>query len=210
MGLKAQVYKIIRDKILKCELEPNDLIMENDLIKQLGVSRTPIREAFQRLENENLVNVFSKRGTFVSGISVKDVVNIYDLRIILEPYAATLSIDRIGAEDLKKYYQMWVEGVPKISDEEHIRYDRKFHGMIAKASGNPFLYSFLCTLYDNVSRVRYLSIKRRARTRMLNIRTEHKRIIECLMNKDKKHIANAMEEHLRKAKEVAVEILMTL
>jgi len=210
VNLKTKVYNTIRDRILRCELEPKDLIVENDLIKQLGVSRTPIREALHKLENENLINVFPKRGTFVSGISVKDVINIYDLRIILEPYAATLAIDRIDEKNLKKYYQIWVEEVPKISDEEHIRYDRKFHGMIAESSGNSFLSSFLYTLYDNVSRVRYLLIKRKTRTRMTNIRTEHKYIIECLMNKDKKHIANAMEEHLKKAKEVAVEILMDL
>jgi len=210
IDLKTQVYKTIQGRILRCELEPNSLIVENDLIKELGVSRTPIREAFHKLEDENLINIFPKRGTFVSGISVKDVINIYDLRIILEPYAATLGIDKINVENCKEYYQIWVEGVPKISDEEHLRYDRKFHGMIAESSGNPFLYSFLYTLYDNVSRVRYLLIKRKTRTRMTNIRLEHKYIIECLMNKDKKHIANAMEEHLKKAKEVAVEILIDL
>ena len=210
VGLKAKVYKIIQGKILRCELEPNSLIVEKDLIKELGVSRTPIREALHKLENENLINVFPKRGTFVSGISVKDVINIYDLRIVLESYAATLGIDKINVESCKEYYQIWVERVPKISYEEHLRYDRKFHGMIAESSGNPFLYSFLYTLYDNVSRVRYLLIKKRAKTRIPNIQTEHKYIIECLINKDKEHIADAMEKHLRKAKEIAVEILMTL
>src|SRR5215210_7328920 len=90
-SLSAKAYYLIRDRIVTLELEPGSLLNEKELAYELGLGRTPVREALKRLELENLVEVYPRRGIFVSGVDVGDLGSISELRCELEGCAARLA-----------------------------------------------------------------------------------------------------------------------
>lgn len=89
--LRDKAYEMIKEMIINCQLTPGEPISETELMKVVGSSRTPIREALNKLEHENLVTIYPKRGIFVTGITIKDVIDIYTIREVVEPLAAKLN-----------------------------------------------------------------------------------------------------------------------
>jgi len=97
--LADRAYVAIRDRVLTLQLPPGSPIDEDELIRELGIGRTPIREAIKRLALEDLVTVYPRRGTFVSDINISDLAQISDLRIQLEGHAAFRAAERATAAD---------------------------------------------------------------------------------------------------------------
>lgn len=205
--LKAQAYEIIKQKIVHCELEPGSPISEKDLIEEIGVSRTPIREAFNKLEDENLLKIYPKRGIFVTDISPKDVLDIYTLRELIEPFAARIATPYIDVHALESYRQIWSNSHYDYEPDEHIKLDREFHGVIAESTGNKYLTQILFRLYDQVNRIRILSL-RRIKARREETRHEHLAIIMAFLEHDADGAERAMRAHLTRAKETALNIFL--
>ena len=84
-SLKERAYRIIKDKIIRCEYMPGDFLNEKSLIEEIGASRTPIREALNKIEQENLVKIIPKRGVVVSEITMKDISEIFQVRECVSP-----------------------------------------------------------------------------------------------------------------------------
>ena len=106
MRLSEKAYRLIKEKVVTLELPPSAVIDEHVLMQQLGLGRTPIREALQRLDSEGLVNIARRRGTFVNDISVTDLQKIFELRIVLEGFCARLAAQPAPEEPL--YHSRWV------------------------------------------------------------------------------------------------------
>src|SRR5690606_24026674 len=115
------------EMIINCQLTPGEPISETELMKTVGASRTPIREALNKLEHENLVIIYPKRGVFVTGISIKDIIDIYTIREVVEPLAAKLATPIIDLKELDKYYKIYADPKRQHTLEEHIKVDRDFH-----------------------------------------------------------------------------------
>ena len=98
MTLSERAYYAIRDLIVRIELAPGDVIREDVLQDRLGIGRTPIREALQRLARDQFVTVIPRRGMLVSGVDVTELSMLYETRMILEPYATRLACARGKAE----------------------------------------------------------------------------------------------------------------
>jgi DNA-binding GntR family transcriptional regulator len=98
-SLADQAYVAIRDRVVSLELAPGALIDERHLIESLGIGRTPVREALRRLAQEQLVEVFPRRGMFVTGVDVRDLARISEVRAVLEPEAARLAAERATDEE---------------------------------------------------------------------------------------------------------------
>ena len=96
--LSEQAYTDLRDRIVRLEFAPGDVLREDALRERLGLGRTPIREALQRLAREHFITVIPRRGMFVSGIDVSELSLLFETRSVLEPYAARLAAARGGAE----------------------------------------------------------------------------------------------------------------
>ncbi|MBD3305973.1 FCD domain-containing protein [candidate division KSB3 bacterium] len=205
-NLKEKAYDIIKHKIVHCELEPGSPISEQELIAEIGASRTPIREALNKLEDEHLIRIYPKRGIFVTEISLKDIVDIYTLREVVEPFAARVAASLIDVRRLEKYRQIWSDPhYDTYEPDEHITIDRQFHRLIAESTGNKYLIQLLFRLYDQVNRIRILSL-RKIKERQEETRNEHLQIIHCLIEGDAEGSEQAMKAHLERAKETALKI----
>lgn len=185
---------------------PGAFIVEKQLIEEIGVSRTPIREAFNKLEQENLVEIHPNRGIFVTNITVKDVIDIYTAREAVEPLTARLATPSINLKELDLFSQIYSAPHHTYTLEEHIQLDRKFHRLIANSSENQYLARFLLNLYDQNSRIRTLS-KLRVKERLEEARSEHFELVKCFMNRDEKQAEEVMRLHITNGKKTALKIV---
>src|SRR5437868_12314695 len=140
-----RAYLLIRDQIITLKLAPGSVIEEARLREELGLGRTPIREALQRLAHENLVTFVSHRGTFVCDINLTDLHRLTEVRVELEGYAARLAADRAGAADrtLMKALIAELEKIDQSDVHGLIRLDQRIHRQVYQATCNAFIQSTL-------------------------------------------------------------------
>lgn len=150
-------YRQLRLMIVRLDFSPGDVLREDELQAQLGLGRTPIREALQRLEREHFVTVIPRRGMYVSGIDVSELSMLFETRTVLEPYAARLAALRGTADDWAEMEEALARtdksGVDKL---EHLAIDRRCHEIMWKAAGNRFLLDTLDMLYAQSDRLWHL------------------------------------------------------
>mgnify|MGYP005849445043 CR=1 FL=1 len=155
-----KAYLQIRDRIVRVKMAPGSVIREQELMAELGLGRTPIREALKQLHNENLVVVVPRRGMFVADISITDLHQIYEVRLEIEPLR--LAAERISPEQLAELRQLAAEA--QTIDTEDVQatlaLDGRFHRLMAKACGNRFLRSQIEMLYHLSLRIWHLSLDR--------------------------------------------------
>jgi len=157
-----EAYEQIKDKIITLELEPASVIDEQALMDQLGLGRTPIREALQRLSADGLVHIVPRRGMFVTDISITDLQHIFEVRTALAGFCARLAAQRITPDLVAEMRTM-------LQDLEHVKpgdfkslmeIDRSFQRVLYRASGNDILAKTLDRLYDLSLRIWYLVLNR--------------------------------------------------
>ena len=147
-SLKEEVYEGIRRDIMGGSFLPGDLLKERELAEKYGVSKTPVREALSMLEQNNLVKTIPRAGYMVTQLTLRDLQEVYQLRIILEPMAARLAAENLTDEELEE-----LEGLTVTSDPEEARlFNRRFHLVIARASGNSRLARMIEQLVDDMDR----------------------------------------------------------
>ena len=162
MRLSEKAYRLIKEKVVTLELPPSAVIDEHVMMQQLGLGRTPIREALQRLDSEGLVNIVPRRGTFVNDISVTDLQKIFELRIVLEGFCARLAAERISTEQIARMEEVLQE-LDNLEDGDHqtlMSIDRRFHRLLYTAADNEFMTDILDRLYDLSLRLWYLVLAR--------------------------------------------------
>jgi DNA-binding GntR family transcriptional regulator len=140
--LADRAYNAIRDRILTLQLPPGLPIDEDELIRELGIGRTPIREAIKRLALEDLVTVYPRRGTFVSDINITDLAQISDLRIQLEGHAAFRAAERATAADRAEAEALIAdleEAASSGDAEQLMRTDARVHRFVYRCSRNVYL-----------------------------------------------------------------------
>ena len=157
-----EAYEQIKDKIITLELEPASVIDEQALMDQLGLGRTPIREALQRLSADGLVHIVPRRGMFVTDISITDLQHIFEVRTALAGFCARLAAQRITPDLVAEMRTM-------LQDLEHVKpgdfkslmeIDRSFQRVLYRASGNDILAKTRDRLYDLSLRIWYLVLNR--------------------------------------------------
>lgn len=177
--LRELVYEELKSLILTGKIKPGTRLMEVELAEDMGVSRTPIREAIRKLEKEGLVTIEPRRGAYASEVSVKDMEDILEVRANLEGLAAYLAAQRMTPEEKQqlneikeKFRQAVVEG----DMADMIHHDTRFHRLIVDSSKNNHLIHMVEQLQELVLRFRYIYYKdfRRAEDMI----PEHRRIYE--------------------------------
>ncbi len=207
--LRDVVFENIRSAIMEGTLKPGERLMEIQLAEQLGVSRTPVREAIRKLELEGLVIMLPRKGAYVASISKKDLVDILEVRIGLEGLAAYYSAERITEEGLKKIEKIseeLKEYVCKNDIENILKKDEEFHNCIFESTGNARLKSMMFSVWETVYRFRlkYMSDYNSA----VNIVEEHNKIIEALKKGNADLAEKLAKEHIEKAEQFMIEELM--
>ncbi|MBB3084517.1 GntR family transcriptional regulator [Geodermatophilus sabuli] len=153
-SLADKAYAAIRDRLIMLTIRPGDPIDDDALAQDLGVGRTPVREALKRLEVDRLVVSYPRRGTFATGMDISDLAHISEIRAQLEPLAARRAAERaarMGYAELEELATRIEDlDVTRIDRAELMRWDLSVHRTIYRAAGNPHLEDVLIR-YDNLA-----------------------------------------------------------
>lgn len=182
--LRERIVDAIRSSIIKGDMRPGERVSEPALVERFGISRTPIREALRQLGSEGFLTVIPRRGARVATITEKDVVEFYDVRALLEGYAARLATPRITYSDLDKMlaYNEEMEKYHHSGDlQNNLRVHRAFHDTINRASGNEQLRSLISVLGNKFQRFSiHIALSGKNQEAFL----QHKNIVEAMRARD--------------------------
>lgn len=194
-SLAERAYDEIRRMIIRLDLAPGDVVREADLQASLEMSRTPIREALQRLARDHFVSVIPRRGMFVSAIQFDELSMLYETRAIMEPYAARLATRRGTPDDWDEMAEVLIEtALPGTQPGELLELDRRCHEIIWRASGNRFLTDTLDTLYAQSDRLWHMYLA--DVHDMGHAVDEHASIHAALVDGDADLVAGLIEAHV--------------
>jgi len=200
-SLRNKVFKYIKSQIINGIYSPGETLLELKLADELGVSRTPIREAIRLLEVEGLVETTAKKGAVVLGISQKDVEDIYAIRELVEGLAARLAVERMNPlelRDLQKTFDLMEFYAQKNDVEELAELDNRFHQLIYEASGSKILNLTLSNLHQYIQLARLESLK--MKNRLPCTIAEHQAILGAFLSKDPNSAETALTEHVKQAR----------
>jgi len=182
--------------IVRLDLAPGAVIREDSLQQELGLGRTPIREALQRLARDQFVTVISRRGMYVSSIDVGDLALLYETRTILEPYAMRLACARGDDAMCDAMAAVLEQARPGSSPDELLAIDRHCRELVWAAAGNRFLTDQLDNLYAHSDRLWHLYLGDVAE--LHDMIAEHREILVALRTRDADRAAHLIEEHMHR------------
>ena len=192
-----RAYFAIRAMIARTELPPGSLISEAELMETLGLGRTPVREALRTLANENLVDVYPRRGMFVAGIDTRDLTALAEVRAQLEPFAARLAADRATAEDREATTRLIEELDAHGSAPEPLALldiDQRLHHHIYRCAHNAFLERTLDQYFVHALRIWALAMHRIPNLEPAVL--EHRALLLAVRDGDAKRAADLMFRHV--------------
>jgi len=204
--VSQQVYERLKSEILSGTLLPGDWVRELDVAAELEVSRTPVREAVRRLAQEGLLELVANRGVKVRHLSSTDVMDVYELREVLEGIAARKAAQlasRDGVEQLEKYLEV-IERTPPEQTAAHIVADDDFHMAVVKLAGSSALYDVISMLSDRVTRAKILT--RNTNASELT-RDQHRQVVAAIAAGAATEAERAMRNHIRTYRQVLEEML---
>ncbi len=196
--LREEVYELLKKSILTGECNPGDWLREEDLSRKLGISRTPIREAFRKLEMDGFIKYHSNKGSIVSEIYTEDLDDIYDLRALAESRIAYKAASRITEDSLDRLrHVLGSDALPDDRDDT-LKNTDDFNTIIFEASRSVSLALVAEFLRNMTMRVQYRYPVNSERKRKAH--EEHHKILAALERKDAGAAADATYEHLMQAK----------
>jgi len=196
-SLRGMVFTRLREDILSGKYEAGEELKEIAIGDELGVSRTPVREALRQLELEGLVKIIPNKGAYVAGISSKDVHDIYMIRSYLEGLCARWACENITQEQIDA-----IEEVIYLSDfhikkkhfEQIVELDTKFHELLYASCGSKILGHLLRDYHQYVHSIRKITLSDPDRAR--NSNSEHTAILEAIRNRDADNAEKLAHEHI--------------
>ena len=198
--LREVVCETLRDAIRKGVLKPGERLMEIQLAEELGVSRTPVREAIRKLELEGFVVMIPRRGTYVADISIKDITEIYEVRTCLDVLAAGLAAERITDEELDTmngYLHEIGQHVANRDMNKIVEVDTAFHDVLYNASRNERLRSIINNLREQLTGIRGRSMSYPGR--LVETMDEHRNLVDAIASRDVERAQHAALVHIENA-----------
>lgn len=205
--LSDTAYDELLSRIISCQYPPGSLLSEEKLVAELGISRTPIRSALIRLQQEHLVQIISKKGILVSEITPEGIRDLFNLRDLIEPYAIREFGGNFKKDKLIYYLNLFSKKYSK--DDYQIVYDSdvQFHTDIVQLTGNTFLCTFYNSLQKLLSRIT-LICGISVTDRVVASNQEHVEIVLSLLKDDKEFAVAMLETHLKEARESAYQAIL--
>ncbi len=197
-SLSARVYKNLRKDILAGNYAINEELKEKTIGEELGVSRTPVREALRQLEMEGLVSIIPNKGAYVIGVTLKDVRDIYEIRSLLEGLCAKWAAEYITDEQLEELEEnIYLSGfhTAKENWEQILELDNRFHELLYEASHSKELMHVLKDYHQYVQRLRKITLAYPDRVKAST--QEHKKIADALRNHDAALAQESAQNHIR-------------
>ena len=205
--LREMVFESLREAIILGRLKPGERLMEIQLAEEMGVSRTPVREAIRKLELEGFVVMVPRKGAYVAGISVKDIVDVFEVRAALEGLAAGLAAERITSEEMDQLERSLLK-INAGSGEDFdavVEGDISFHDIIYNASRNHRLVQIITHLQEQLLRFRMTSLSQPGRTKIAL--DEHKTIVEAISDRNVELAQTLAREHIENAEQSLLNAL---
>jgi len=203
-SISDQIYEVLKERILLGKITLGERIIENNIAEDLKTSRTPVREAFQRLVQDGLVERVPQGGVRVTVITPRMIKEVFGIRAVLEVYAVELACDNIEVETIIKLKELAQQArkllsSPEANDPEGLitlwKINTSFHETIYRAAGSEHLLKLVSQLNSLVRRFRFLSM-RKTRIRAWD---QHELIIKYLVDKDKAMLGELMKAHIEEA-----------
>jgi DNA-binding GntR family transcriptional regulator len=205
-SLADKAYHEIRALIVSLELAPGAVIDERELIERLGIGRTPVREALRRLAQERLVEVYPRRGMFVTGVDVRELARISEVRELLEPEAARLAAERATDVDREEIAALLAE--LDAGGSELMGLDERIHRAVYRAAHNDLLEATLEQYYVLALRIWSIALDR---AHELEEAVEaHRALLEAIQAGDGDRAADTMRAHVQNFEQAMHRVLLTV
>lgn len=204
--LREVVVETLRQAIQNGTLQPGERLMEIPLAEELGVSRTPIREAIRKLELEGFVIMVPRRGAYVANITLKDITQVFELRSALEELAAGLAAERITEEEIETLERMLVEIGEHMENKDIDRVvaaDVAFHEVLYKASRNDRLVEIVHNLREQTYRFRSFSMNQPGRLR--KTWEEHRLLVEAIASHNESQARKLARMHMEHSEQTLLK-----
>lgn len=200
--LREVVCETLREAIITGVLKPGERLMEIQLAEELGVSRTPVREAIRKLELEGFVVMIPRRGTYVADMSIKDINEVFEVRTALDVLAAGLAAERITEDELEQMERLLVqigEYIEQGDMDKIVEVDSQFHDILYRASRNDRLVGIINNLREQLTRFRSISMSYPGRLK--NTLEEHSRMVEALAARNSELAQQLAVEHMENSEQ---------
>jgi DNA-binding GntR family transcriptional regulator len=206
-SLADRAYHAIRDMIVSVELQPGAVIDERGLMERLGIGRTPTREALRRLAQERLVEVYPRRGMFVTSVKIRDLASLAEVRSVLESHVARLAAERATDEDRSRFDALLDELGHRtdLDARELMALDERIHRQVYAAAHNPFLESTLEEYYVLALRIWYLALDQAKGLEQAVL--GHRELLEAIRDGDADRAEETMRRHVLEFEESMRRIL---
>ncbi len=208
--LRDMVFDVLMNAIMQGQLSPGERLLEVQLADEMGVSRTPVREAIRRLELEGFVVMVPRKGAYVAGLSVDDVESVYEIRTALETLAVRLAAQRMEADDYRQLDELALKMQATWQErnvDQWVALDAHFHELLYKFSRNERLVQMMSNIMEQLSRYRIISLAN-VEVRQ-NSLAEHQNLIEALKRRDSEMAAAAAALHIENTKHSLLKMLQT-
>ncbi|MPL67984.1 HTH-type transcriptional repressor RspR [bioreactor metagenome] len=208
VSYKEKAYNELKNAIINQAIKPGETLNERTLANDLGISRTPIREALQLLESEGWVVTEPCKGTWVKEITLEDIEEVFQMRLALEPFAVGLAVHQITEDDQKALHDLYEKQIllcHNVRPLEFTDMDMKFHMYLTGLSKNRRMSQSISSLMDIMNMYIIRTIKNE--TRYAIAAEEHATIIKALFEKDVASAQQAVVYHLEQAQETILRDL---
>ena len=195
--LKNYVYQIIRDRIINCTYEPGSMIFEQSLTAELKVSRTPVREALNRIEQEGFIRIMPKKGVMVKEITVGDVGQLFQAREEVEPIVVRLAgpyLDKEKMREFRKSYENNEHTTMWMTADKNPPLDTRLHLYIIDNCHNIFLKEFMHKIFDRNTQLMIFSHHRELN--IYNAFDEHLQIIDLILEEKYEQASQVIKNHV--------------
>ena len=203
--ISAAAYQALREKIISRELAPGQRLDLNRIEAQMGISRTPLKEALARLEMEGLIEILPRSGTYVTAPTPADIAESFDLRLALELFAVEIVAQTLGDSEIEQV-RVLVRQLRQLAHSpdrdaiypQYLALDRQFHGLLIALAGNRRLRKVHQRedLHAQMARIRY----HRSERDLGLAQTEHEELLRALEARDPQAARDVMRAHLTRAK----------
>ena len=207
-ALADRAYYAIRELIVSLDLRPGSVVNERELMERLELGRTPIREAVRRLAQEQLVEVFPRRGTFVTNVEIRDLASICDVRSALESHAARIAAERATDADRGELVAL----IAELDEEAHyddralMALDERIHRAVYRATHNQFLVATLEEYYLLALRIWFLALEQPRELEQAVL--QHRVLLEAIVARDGAVAEQIMRAHVEKFETAIRRVLL--
>lgn len=204
-SLKDQAYKIIKDRIVNCQYAPGVILNEAELADGLELSRTPLREAINKLESERFVSTIPKRGILVAPVTLNDVLQVFQTRVVTEPITLKMAAPYLEKTEVQRFYDKFQNTKEVLNS---FRLDTAMHLFIIENCGNQYLIDMMHRVFEENTRI-ILSSKQN-QLHIHDARQEHCEILRLILQDSLEEACNALRQHVESCRNAALDFFCNI